>query len=63
MFYTCAENGFPIAPAAIEFKDPDLAWVNREMFIPHAFRHFGMKEVEIHVSFGPSFSGTDRAVT
>ena len=59
MFYTCAENSFPIAPAAIEFKDPDLAWVNREMFIPHAFRHFGMKKVEIHVSFGPSFSGTD----
>lgn len=59
MFYTCAENGFPIAPAAIEFEDPDIAWVNAEWFIPHAFRHFGKKRIVVHVSFGPSFSGTD----
>ena len=45
MFYTCAENGFPIAPAAIEFEDPNIAWVNAEWFIPHAFRHFGKRRL------------------
>ena len=59
MFYTCAENGFPIAPAAIEFEDPNIAWVNAEWFIPHAFRHFGKKRIVVHVGFGPSFKGTD----
>ena len=59
MFYTCAEHGFPIAPAAIEYEDPDIAWVNAEWFIPHALKHFGKRRVVVHVSFGPSFRGTD----
>lgn len=59
IFYTCAENGFPIAPAAIEFEDPEIAWVNAEWFIPHAFRHFGKRRIVVHVSFGPSFEGKD----
>ena len=59
MFYTCAENGFPIAPVAIEFENDDLNWVNKEWFIPHAFRNFGNRQNNIHVSFGPSFSGND----
>ena len=59
MFYTCAENGFPIAPVAIEFENDDLNWVNKEWFIPHAFRNFGNRRNNIHVSFGPSFSGND----
>ena len=62
MFYTCAENGFPIAPAAIEFKDPSIAWVNAEWFIPHALKHFGKRRIVVHVSFGPSFSGKDAEI-
>ena len=59
IFYTCAENGFQIAPAAIEYKNPDIAWVGQHWFIPHAFRHFGAKRIEAHVSFGPVFKGED----
>jgi len=59
MFYTCAENNFPIAPAAIEFENPNIAWVNAEWFIPHALKHFGKRRVKVHVSFGPSFRGND----
>ena len=56
IFYTCAENGCPIVPAAIEYENPEIAWVGKEMFIPHAFRHFGARKINVHVSFGPSMS-------
>ena len=26
MFYTCAEEGFPIVPVALEYRDPNIAW-------------------------------------
>jgi 1-acyl-sn-glycerol-3-phosphate acyltransferase len=59
IFYTCAQNGFQIAPAAIEYKNADIAWVGKQWFLPHAFRHFGAKQIEVHVSFGPIFKGDD----
>jgi 1-acyl-sn-glycerol-3-phosphate acyltransferase len=59
MFYTCAEHGFPIAPAAIEFEDKGVAWASDEWFIPHSFRNFGKRRINVHVSFGPSFSGNE----
>ena len=52
MFYTCAEEGFPIVPVALEYKDPDIAWVGNTWFIPHAFHHFGAKHIDIAVRFG-----------
>lgn len=52
MFYTCAEEGFPIVPVALEYKDPDIAWVGNTWFIPHAFYHFGAKHIDISVRFG-----------
>ena len=59
MFYTCAENDFPIAAAAIEFEDQNIAWVGNTWFIPHAFKHFGARKINIHVSYGPSFRNSD----
>ena len=59
MFYTCAENGFPIAPVAIEFKDANLAWVNREMFVPHAFGAFWQEKVRNTRKFWAKFQWTD----
>ena len=52
MFYTCAEDGFPIVPVAIEYRDPNIAWVGDTWFIPHAFRQFGSKTIEVAVRFG-----------
>ena len=40
MFYTCAEEGFAVVPVALEYRDPNIAWVGNTWFIPHAFRHF-----------------------
>ena len=52
MFYICADGGFPITPVAIEYKDPDIAWVGNDWFIPHAWKHFGKKRIEVSVTFG-----------
>jgi 1-acyl-sn-glycerol-3-phosphate acyltransferase len=59
IFYTCAENGFLIVPTAIEYENSDIAWVDKEMFIPHALTHFGARKINVHVSFGPSMSNDD----
>ena len=52
MFYTCAEEGFPIVPVALEYRDAGIAWVGDTWFIPHAFHHFGAKHIDIAVRFG-----------
>lgn len=52
MFYICAEGGFPITPVAIEYKDPTIAWVGNDWFIPHAWKHFGKRRIEVTVVFG-----------
>jgi 1-acyl-sn-glycerol-3-phosphate acyltransferase len=52
MFYTCAEEGFPIVPVALEYGDPDIAWVGNSWFIPHAFHHLGAKHLDVAVRFG-----------
>ena len=59
MFYTCAEEGFPIVPVALEYRDPDIAWVDKAWFIPHAFHHFGAKHMDIALRFGPVMRGED----
>ena len=52
MFYTCAEEGFPIVPVALEYRDPNIAWVDNAWFVPHAFHHFGAKHIDVTVRVG-----------
>ena len=59
MFYTCAEEGFAITPVAIEYANPNIAWVGNDLFIPHAFEHFGAKHIDIAVRFGPRMVSRD----
>ena len=59
MFYTCAEERFPIVPVALEYKDPNIAWVNKEWFVPHAFHHFGAKTIDVAVRIGEAVHITD----
>ena len=59
MFYISAEGGFPITPIAIEYQNADIAWVDKQMFIPHAWKHFGHKHMDIRVSIGKTIKGTD----
>jgi hypothetical protein len=59
MFYICADGGFPITPVAIEYKDPRIAWVGDDWFIPHAWKHFGQRRIEVRVVFGQTQRHTD----
>ncbi len=59
MFYTCAEEGFPIVPVALEYRDSDIAWVDKSWFIPHAFHHFGAKHIDVAVRIGEAVHMTD----
>ncbi|MBT5147648.1 MAG: 1-acyl-sn-glycerol-3-phosphate acyltransferase [Flavobacteriales bacterium] len=58
IFYLCAENGFQIAPVAIEYRDPDISWVSG-WFITHTLRHLGVRYIDTYVSFGPIFKSND----
>ena len=59
MFYISAEGGFPITPIALEYKDPNIAWVGQSKFIPHAWKHFGKRHIDIKVSIGDTLTGSD----
>ena len=59
MFYTCAEEGFPIVPVALEYKDPNIAWVDNKWFIPHAFHHFGAPRIDIALRIGEAVHMND----
>jgi 1-acyl-sn-glycerol-3-phosphate acyltransferase len=59
MFYISAEGGFPITPIALEYKDPNIAWVGQSKFIPHAWKHFGKRHIDIKVSIGKTLTGSD----
>lgn len=59
MFYTCAEEGFAVVPVALEYRDPNIAWVGNTWFIPHAFRHFGARHIDVAVRFGEPMTASD----
>ena len=61
MFYISAEGGFPITPIAIEYKDPNIAWVGQSKFVPHAWKQFGARHIDVKVSYGETVRGTDGA--
>ncbi|MDE0870945.1 MAG: lysophospholipid acyltransferase family protein [Flavobacteriales bacterium] len=59
MFYISAEGGFPVTPIAIEYKDPNIAWVGKVKFIPHAWKQFGKKHTDVRVTIGETVTGDD----
>lgn len=59
MFYISAEGDFPITPIAIEYKDPNIAWVGQSKFIPHAWKHFGARHIDVKVSYGQTKRNSD----
>jgi 1-acyl-sn-glycerol-3-phosphate acyltransferase len=59
MFTTCAESGFSITPVALEYANPDMAWIGTDTFLPHFMRTFCYRQVRVAVSFGAPASGGD----
>lgn len=51
-FKIAAENGTPVIPAALNFRDPEDAWVGDEYFIPHFFRQMGKWKTHADLWFG-----------
>ncbi|HOO72236.1 MAG TPA: lysophospholipid acyltransferase family protein [Spirochaetota bacterium] len=58
-FSIAAENNFTVVPVAIDYADPDDAWVGSDTFIRHFFQTFAKKKITILVSFGPSIRSDD----
>lgn len=59
MFYMAAEGDLPVVPVAIEYKNPEDAWIGKDTFLPHFLRCFGKKYTDMVVRFGPVMKGTD----
>lgn len=53
-FITAAMHNLPVLPIAIEFSNPDAAWVGNDTFVPHFINYFGKnRRSRVKVSFGP----------
>lgn len=59
MFHTVAQGNIPIHPVAIEYRDPNMAWVGEKSFLGHYWHHFGKARIEVSVRFGPEMQGTE----
>lgn len=53
LFQEAEAHGFPVMPVAIEFEDPDDAWVDDDPFLGHFLRTFRKPTVRASLSFGP----------
>lgn len=52
MFFAVAGSGVPIVPVAIEYENPNIAWVGQDTFVPHFLREFGARSIRVKVAFG-----------
>ena len=59
MFHTVSDGGFTLIPLAIEYKDPNIAWVDDQTFIPHFCEQFSKPKIEMMIEFGEPIIGKD----
>ncbi len=62
VFRLAAENDIPIIPIAIDYNDPNDAFIDDDTFIPHFFRVFGRARIKIKIHFGPAIYGNDQSI-
>ena len=58
-FRLAAENGIPIVPVAVEYRDPADYWVGSDSFLAHFLRRFGQKRIQAYLHFGPTLRHHD----
>lgn len=58
-FKLAAEGGFLICPVALEYENPDDAWVGNDLFIPHFIRTFGRWKTGLKIRYGTPFQSED----
>lgn len=59
IFRTCASEGFPVIPVAIEFAQKDMAWIGDDTFLRHFIYAFGHWRVKVDVGAGEPITDTD----
>ena len=59
MFHTVADGGFSITAIAIEYQNPNIAFVGNDLFIPHFIKTFGSSSIRVKVRFSELFVGND----
>lgn len=59
MFHSVAGTSLPIIPVAIEYENPNIAWVGQDTFIPHFLREFKIESIRAKVAFGAPMTGED----
>jgi len=58
-FQAAMEGGFTIAPIALEYKNPEDAWIGDDTFVRHFLQCFRQKEVRMKLKFGTPVLITD----
>ena len=51
-FIIAAEHKLPVIPMAVDYLDPEDAWVGDDTFIRHFFQCFGKKTTNLKISYG-----------
>jgi len=59
MFVVAAEEGWPVVATALEYSDPQMAWVGDELFVPHLVRILNHPTWTVHRTISPPFSDPD----
>ncbi len=52
-FLIAAEHRIPVVPVAVEYPDPQVAFVGNDAFLPHFMRIFRKHSVHAQIRFGP----------
>jgi len=58
-FLLASDLGIPVVPFAIEYEDPDDAWVDDDTFVRHLLQIFEKKHIDVHVTIGKAVTDTD----
>lgn len=58
-FKIAAEGNIPVIPMAIEFKDVNDAWIDKDTFVGHFFRQLGKPVTYVTIRYGAPISEID----
>lgn len=58
-FKTAIEEGVPIVPVALDYRDAGAYWVGNDTFLPHFVRCFGKRHNDAIVCFGPPIQASN----
>jgi len=61
LFRVAEQEDVPVVPVAIDYVEPDDAWVGDDPFLPHFLRRFRRRRVGASICFGPPVRSGDVA--